>query len=259
MNKRETRIAICYYGLPRSIRTVYTNHANNIFAPLRDSSIRHSVYVHLWNIQGKQLVWNNEIDQEPDYEAINLVQPIELRRESQEDWFNTINFSEFFYQHDYDQFKYDKHKGEWVRQLVKNHICALESQRRVTMLINSTPDFVMYLRPDYEFEQVIDLSFLQNLKIDQIALPDYRHFEGYNDTFSVMRWETACSFSERIKGLPEFRKTEGRIVSEKYLKYYLESNNIQPIFQPIKYNIVRPDGSREFKNTRVTFPIPRSI
>ena len=42
------RIAICYYGMTRSLNKVYQSHCEKIFDKLRENNIEYKVFIHTW-------------------------------------------------------------------------------------------------------------------------------------------------------------------------------------------------------------------
>ena len=67
-------------------------------------------------------------------------------------------------------------KGEWLPGLIKNHLCALESQKRCFEMVEqdgSDFDYVMFLRPDVLIKTKFPVSKLKLLKEKEILIPDF--------------------------------------------------------------------------------------
>jgi hypothetical protein len=64
--------------------------------------------------------------------------------------------------------------------------------------------------------------------------------EGYNDRFAIVPFENCEKYGKRIDEIKEFRKSNGRIVSEKYLKYIVDKYYKNISFIDFKFQIVRP-------------------
>jgi hypothetical protein len=143
----------------------------------------------------------------------------------------------------YEKYGGDTH-NEWRPQLIMNHLCALESQKRVyNMVINNKIDydFIFFIRPDMLFLNNLDISFLQN-SFDIILL-NYDHYEGLNDRFAILPFKKSEKYSTRIDEIIEFRKNYGRIVSEKYVKFIVKKYYPNIKFINTITKLVRPDGS----------------
>lgn len=222
------RVAICYFGLLRSLKMVYHSHIDKIFNELITNNIEYDIFLHSWKTaDNKQHVWENIINVKQDYEIPHKIQEKILVKkfDYQQDFLNSIDFNEYFYKEEYK--KYGERK-EWRPQLIRNHLCALESMKRVKNLVNTVEieyDYIMILRPDskinnlFPVKEVID--FLNTNK-KGICVPDFGSYEGYNDRFAIMNNNYCKEFCERINEISQFRKTNGRIVSEKFTKYIID-------------------------------------
>jgi len=233
------RIAICYWGLTRSTKKVYQTHHDQLFKPLKDAGVEFEVYMHTWCTNAPMLWWNPA--PEPDYEEYKLLTPTHYQIDNQEEYLATLDMSKYF---DADLWARvgDSHVGEWVPQLIRNHLCALESQKRAfAMAKGSGHDFVIFIRPDVEILTAIDLAWLA--APFSILIPEINHGEGLNDQFAIIPLAAAAHYAERIDEIAAFRRTEGRIVSEKYVKFIVHKyyTALGPArLVPFRYNIIRP-------------------
>jgi hypothetical protein len=157
---------------------------------------------------------------------------------------NSLKISDYF-----DQELYNKYgegiQYEWDPQLLINHLCSLESQKRVTdMCINSKKpyNFVIYIRPDVLIEDFFPVDSLDINYCNEayIAIPDGKTYEGYNDQCAVLPFNMCEKYGKRIDEIIEFRKTNGRIVSEKYVKYIVDKYFITRNIIDFVFHIIRP-------------------
>lgn len=237
------KVAICYFGLTRSVTKVYQSHHKNIFHILEENSVDYDIYMHTWSLKGKQRVNTNAIDRKIDYDEYQLLHPNYYKIEDQEKFTNHLDFRNYFDQKLWLEVGDDPEYGEWPPLLILNHLCALESQKRVTEMVienGSHYDFILYLRPDVEFHKALDIASILALKHQEIAIPDFDHGEGYNDRFAALTYQTAPLYGMRINQIAEFRKNHGRIVSEKYVKYICEQNNFNVRLLNFYFSIIRP-------------------
>lgn len=233
-------IAICYFGMTRSLKKVYKSHINNIFQVLTKNNILFDVFIHSWKTD-KNIIWEKIINVPIDYQEYKLLNPKYYQLDNQNDFLQSIVFSDYFNESLYKKFGGDTH-NEWRPGLIRNHLCALESQKRVTdMVLNTkiTYDYIMYIRPDVEIITPFSPHFL-NININEIAIPNYDHNKGYNDRFAIVHFEKCCLYGKRINEIIEFRKKNGRIVSEKYVKFILLKYFSKINFIDFKFNIIRP-------------------
>ena len=241
------RVAICYWGMTRSIRIIHNAHKNHIFDVFKNNQVEYDVYMHTWKT-AQNLIWgvdwNSTRNIPNDYNEYRLLNPSYYEIDEQDEFLNTINFSNYFKQELYDTYG-DHPDYEWRPELIRNMICALESQKRVTqMCIDSQKkyDFVLYIRPDVDIYTPFLLEWLDLVKPGEIALTNesYRHFEGYNDKFALIRFDDCKLYSNRLDWLKSYRDTKGLIVAEKYLKYIIEKNFSNVHFINMTVRLIRP-------------------
>ena len=236
------KIAICYSGLTRSTKKVYQSHFDKVFHPLEEGGIDYDVFIHTWRTKAKQRIWETEINKPIDYQEYLLLNPDYYQLDDQDVFTDALDFSQYFYQDVADKKGYGT-DGEWNPGLILNHLCALESLKRVTNMVAQSGnqyDFIMYIRPDVQVNTKFPVSCLKKMEARDILISNHDHFEGYNDRFAALRYETAPFYGNRIDGLIEYRKTQGRIVSEKYVKYVCDKNKLSPKFIAFDFKIVRP-------------------
>ena len=238
------KIAICYWGMTRSTKYVYKSHFSNLFNVLKNNSIDYKVFMHTWKVENDQnIIWENVCNEQVDYQEYTLLQPDVYKIEEQKKFTDQLIFSDYFDRELYDKYGGDTHH-EWRPQLIKNHLCALESQKRVYKMANDTGetfDYVIFIRPDVQILNPFDINIL-NAHFD-IIIPSYDHHEGLNDRFAIIHFKNATNYACRIDEIKEFRKNNGRIVSEKYVKFIINKYFIKLKFIDFKMKIIRPDGN----------------
>lgn len=236
------KVAVCYWGLTRSTKKVYQSHFENLYHLLKNNDIAYDVFIHTWHTKSKQRVWQKEIDIPIDYEEYKLLLPIYYQIDDQDLFTESLNFDDYFYQ-DVWNLKGDALEGEWLPKLILNHLCALESQKRATDMVIASQnhyDLIMFIRPDALLLTPFPVESLYSVQDGDILIPDFAHCEGYNDRFAVLSFTTAPTYSKRIDEIISFRQTQGRIVSEKYVKYICDKYNLNAILIPFRFELVRP-------------------
>jgi len=236
------KVAICYYGMTRSTRHVYKSHVENLFSILKSNGIDFDTYIHTWKVKQGNRIWQTVTSIPIDYEEYKLLNPTSYVLDDQDIFTESINFPDYFYKDIYDTVGHCS-DGEWLPGLVLNHLCALESQKRVTnMCIDSGNkyDAIIYIRPDVRIQTPFSVDWFNHIKTDSIVIPDSDHWEGLNDRFAIVSQDSCRKYGQRIDEIKEFRKTNGRIVSEKYVKYIITKHFKTFIQIPFKMEIVRP-------------------
>jgi hypothetical protein len=230
---KQKSIAICCWGMTRSTKLVYKTYQDHLFSVLQNAGITYDLYMHTWKAAPQ--IWGNPIHIPVDYEEYKYLEPFKYVIEDQDEFLKTMNFSDYFYDSNDD----------WCPKLLKNHICALESQKRATELCLASGKqytYIIFIRPDLRIDNDFPVDCLTKLNLGDCCVVPYAEHEGYNDTLAVMRFEDCQKYGKRIEELEEFRRTQGRITSEKYVKYTLDKyyKNVYKIdFRSI---MIRPNG-----------------
>jgi hypothetical protein len=235
------RIAICYWGLTRSTSQVYQTHQQYMYTPLSTAGYTYDVFVHTWRTPTPK-TWN-DIDPPIDEEEGHLLGPKVFQIDDQEAFWATVPFADYFDEDLWNRFGDNGAYGEWPPYLIKNHICALESMRRVyTAAKAGHYDFYIFIRPDVELVTPFPAERLATLGPNDILLTDFSHGEGYNDRFAVM--QNPEPYATRLDMLKEFRKRHGRIVSEKVVKACIDAHYTSVTFVEFPMRRVRVNGFR---------------
>ena len=131
--------AIIYFGLTRSTKKIYNSHYNNIFNVLKNNNLTYKIFMHTWKTKNdEQRVWCKTLDKKIDYEEYKLLNPDYYKLEDQDIFTESINMDNYFFKDIFNKNGYCG-DGEWQPELILNHICALQSQKRGLEMVE---DFV---------------------------------------------------------------------------------------------------------------------
>jgi hypothetical protein len=239
------KVAICYFGLTRSTRYVYQSHIANLFDVLRKNNVDFDTFMHTWKTK-YNIIWETIYKEQIDYDEYKLLKPTHYQIDDQDIFTRAVdsNFHLYYNRQVMEEIG-EGYQGEWRPMLIRNHLCALESQRRVFKMVTETGnnyDAVIFIRPDVCLKNEFDVSFVLNLGEKDIVVADYEHGEGFNDKFCIGHPKTFDKYANRIDEIAEFRRTHSRIVSEKYVKFIIQKYDYNVRFINFYFNIVRPDG-----------------
>ena len=191
-------------------------------------------------------MWGDTVEQEIDYNEYALLNPDFYKIDNQNEFIDSIDMNNYFYTEVWNTIGHDAYNGEWLPHLVQNHICALESQKRGLEMVEefikqgNSFKYVMFIRPDVLIHNELPLNDIITNQCLDIFIPNDNHWEGYNDRFAIVNYKCASIYGKRINEIVEFRKNNGRIVSEKYVKFILNKYNLQIGLIYFKFDIVRP-------------------
>lgn len=233
----KTKVAVCYWGLVRTLREVFPTQKKYVFDELDKVGIEYDIYLHTWKTDN-QLVWDRLLNVPTDYSSIDVANPTSTRIDTQMEFLQTIRLQDYYNPREY----------EWEPQLILNHLCALESQKRSTELclnVGKTYDYVMFLRPDalINTRLPVESIFTKDFSKKQIVIANFEHWEGYNDRFAILPYDLVKPYSHRIDDIIEFRRTHGRIVSEKYVKHVVNKHYSTVKLIDFHFDLLRPDGN----------------
>jgi hypothetical protein len=232
-------IAFLYFGDLRTFRHVHTNHNQHVFDPLRSAGYICDIYMHTWH--------KNENTPDTLKYIRDVLSPVYFVEENQQEFETYIALDNLFDQKLWD-LKGDSEDGEWPINLLRNHLCALESLRRVYGAFEKQQhkmlsDLVCVIRPDLWFFSAINPCVISGIcgNTDAIAIPNFASFGGYNDRMAIGGKNAIRVYAQRSSCLLEFRRTQGRISSERVLKFALDKNHIKPHHLDISFEICRSD------------------
>ena len=238
-------IAVCYWGMTRTLNKTKGTHENYIYDILKDNNYNYDIFMHTWKTKTqKQIIWENESNvliDEDDYKYIN---PNYYKIDLQDDFIDNIEFEKYFYEYEYKKHGVPRTngKGDWRPQLLKNHLCALESLKRVYKMVKETGNnykYVIFVRPDAKFHQKLDISLINNLEENEVLIQDGDHFNGYNDRFAAGCLDIMGKYANRIDEAIEFRKNVHRIDAESFCRYIIDKyGNVKKA--PIHFSLLRP-------------------
>lgn len=246
INNKQIDVAILYFGLTRSTKKVYDSHIQNIFDILDKNNLSYKKFMHTWKINNnKQRVWQNIINKEIDYEEYKLLNPDFYKIDSQDEFLSNLNMDNYFYKDVWNTIGHSEN-GEWLPELVQNHLCALESQKRCLEMVedfmkknNINIKYFIFIRPDVMIYDNLPVKIILKNN-NKIYIPNDNNYEGLNDRFAITNYKNACLYGKRINEIAEFRKNNGRIVSEKYVKFIINKYKMNLDFIKFDFDIVRP-------------------
>ena len=99
-------------------------------------------------------------------------------------------------------------------------------------------DYVMFTRPDQALHTKINPSVFNLLDNNNIIIPKEHSYFGINDRLCFAKPNIGIIYGNSFKFLLVYSE-KNTIVSEVFLKKYLNINNIHIIYSPIKATLVR--------------------
>jgi hypothetical protein len=195
------RIAFLYYGKLRTFFYVYNNHLDNLIMPLRYAGHTCDIYIH---------TWRSVIEDPTDIVnyIYNVVRPVRFLQDDQSCYDVSTIMDNLILPDDNEIYPH---------VMVKNHLYALESQRRVYAMCEQNYDLMCVIRPDSWFTEKIDslISCCGSLGISDIFLPNSGYFNGYNASMAMGNMSVIKKYVCRQNSFKNYRTNHGLIDPEK--------------------------------------------
>lgn len=213
-------IAICFFGITRSLAEVLPSIETCILAPARALG-QVTLYAHLYEqdrIDSPRSGEQGEIAPD-DYRLLNIDRLIRERPgPALERWdFETLRTYGDFWDNDFSS--------------LRNLVHQLHSLHCVTgMALEDAPDLCLFVRPDLRYHDSLGPTLSRALKGrgDRIYLPRWQPWFGYNDRFAAMRGARAMrAYGQRIEQARAYcEERAAPLHSERMLKFAVDRAGI---------------------------------
>lgn len=234
MTRYQPKIAICFFGIPRSVRFTHKSIEEKIVKPCRASGSV-TKFAHFFlekeinNSRTNEIISLNKTDSK----FLNIDNIVWSAPNSEEffDYFNTIKKYGDWYQDSFQS----------VRNLV-HQVCSIKLVYLQTREFD--PDIVVFARPDLYYHDSLEGSITWAVdawkrRESVIFCPDWQRWGGVNDRFSIAVGRAAMrAYGCRVDVMEDFCVTQHHpLHAERLLRHALRKASI-----PIKP--MRPRASR---------------
>ena len=225
-NSKNIRVAVCFFGLTRSLKHTINSINKNILNPLKNSNIDYDIILHTYDLKYLKLKRSRE-NNKLDTNEWKLLKPIKSQIDNQDE-FDKI----------YD-YKYVKSFGDaWNTKYenTMNVIRQLNSLKQVWKLSETTNkkyDCYLFIRPDLKYTTKLDTNeIMMSLKSNNentIYTPSWhKGVNGLNDRIAMGNPKVMKIYANRLDDVNDYLKTTKKALhAERFLKYVIEKNNIQ--------------------------------
>jgi hypothetical protein len=231
------KIALCFFGLTRSLKYTIESIKENILKPLEDAKIDFDIYLHTYYFNGH---YNNSHGNEKNiklnFDEYKLLNPKFFKIQNQDVFKKNTDFTKY-----YNNFK---KKSDYTIQTYHNYICALNSLYQVTQLViknNIDYDYICYLRPDCKYTMKFNTRWLILAKKIKILIPRFAKHGGFNDRFFIGNYKQGIEIGNSILYLEHYIKNN-IFNAEKFRKWIIINycfKNTNPIIKYINFYFQR--------------------
>lgn len=240
VSEKEVRIAICFFGITRSLQHTIKSIEKNVFTPAQIiGTVR--IFGHFFN----QVELRNPRSGEMgnlDINEYKLLHP---------DWIELEEPDLCLAEHGFESLmEYGDCWGDDFKSL-RNLIHQLHSLNKVTKAASAwAPDIVLFVRPDLVYHSSLKKHINTALKLEGagVILPAWQNWkDGYNDRFAICRMESAIeAYGTRVKFMSDFcAKRQEPLHAERLLRFVLDEANLTPRWMKTQASRMRIGGRLE--------------
>lgn len=241
MPKKNT-VAICFYGLTRSLKYTVESINKNIFQILKNNNFDYDIYLHTYDLDILTNPRSGEDNCLLDKNEYKLLNPNYYLITNQSEFKNTINIQDYL--------KKGDPWGEEHHTSLYNLLCQLNSIKLVNDLCNKTKEYkcYIYLRPDLLYVDKISLyainHVINNYNDKILFTPMWGKWGGLNDRFCIGTKSAIDIVMKRLDYIKSFSRIKPPH-SEKYLFNVVSTNNITKLFFKTRAIRVRSNGNQD--------------
>ncbi len=237
------RIAVCFFGITRSLSHTIGSIERNILTPARTRG-ETRIFAHFFRQQ--------EIDNPRSGEK-GMLRSNEHKLLAP-DWLELEMPENCLAERDFEGLKEfgDTWKDDF--RSLRNLLHQLHSLDRATRAaLEWTPDIVVFARPDLEYHDSLEPYLQVHSAVPLVQLPNWQHWgHGYNDRFAVATHPTATmAYGSRISLTHRFCHEMNRpLHAELLVRYAMEANAVKKELIGARATRVRSDGTRAEESFR---------
>ena len=219
---KKYKVAICFFGLTRSLKYTMNSIEDNIIKPLKNANIEYDIILHTYNLRHLKLKRSGENNSLNTTEW-KLLNPVKYRIDNQDDFDRSYDYN------------YVKSFGDaWNTNFENtiNLIRQFNSLKQVWNLcesMNKDYDCYLFIRPDLKYtkklniNQVIGASKASNT----IYTPLWHKYGGLNDRMALGNYNSMKKYANRLDNVQDYLKSQQRpLHAELFLKFVINKNNI---------------------------------
>lgn len=243
------KVAVCFFGLNRSLSKTYVSIEASIFNALRDARISYSTFAALMNPKnGYTNPRSGEVNISPEVDSLDSLALDHLVLLDQDEFDKNINLDSLGLPGHVDAY------GDQNQSTLNifRELFSINQVYKLSESINQKFDAYLFLRPDLMYHDKFDLQRYLNLIATKgpytLLTPSWQKWWGLNDRFAIAGSVAARIYGERIFFIDRYlNEVGGPIHAEKMLLYVAQKNQLNYEFY-ISETASRVRGSGEIRN-----------
>jgi len=234
------KVALCFWGLTRSLKYTRTSIQSMILDAFNDAQIDYEIFLHTYRFETPyQNPRAGEINVKLDFDEYKLLCPDHLLVEDQDQIKKKLNMYKY-------HSKPDPYNSNYI--CIDNIVCALYSKMQLGNMVEQTGkmfDYIIYLRPDVRFLNKFNIQYLSLATNNSVCIPNFALFPKFNDRFCITNNATYKIVGNMFNQLFQYSK-QNTMHSEPFQHYILTVfHQLQLQYIPIQFNRVRATGKEE--------------
>jgi hypothetical protein len=233
------RVALCFWGLTRSLKYTIDSIQSNILDVLKKNGIQYTIFMHTYSLS--KLYRNTRAGE--DNIALNndeykLLKPDYIQIDDQDIIKESLNLQNYRNMPDFYNNNYET---------LDNFILAMYSKLQVTNLITGEFDYYIYLRPDVRYICKLNLSNFKLLNDTILCIPNFQLWGKdmkFNDRFCIANNATYKIYGCIFYSLLDYSKNHIIESEDIYYKYIID-NNLSLKYINFFFNRVRANGTEK--------------
>jgi len=230
------KVALCFWGLTRSLKYTIKSIQEHVFDPLKQNNVEYIIFLHTYKFDSPYINPRaQEIYVKLDFDEYKLLNPDYVQIDDQDEVKQRIHIE-----------KYRSMPDPWQSNYVcvDNFVCAMYSKKQLGIMVKDSKidfDYIVYLRPDVNFLTSFDIRYFSIVKKNTICTPNFHLFPKLNDRFCILKPNNLEKYSRLFDCMYEF-STIFPLHSEKFQHHVMTRNYkwiikyVSFLFNRVRYN-----------------------
>jgi hypothetical protein len=245
------KIAICFFGLNRSLSITHKSIEDNIFKPLDSIGAEYNIFTALMNPKsGYSNLRSGELRLLPEQDSLKFLNSDELLLLDQDNFDQNINFN---LPPEIDAYG-DQHHSTMN---IFRELFSINQAYELACTSGDKFDAFVFLRPDlfyhdrFNFEKYI--SLIKNNGPATLLTPAWQKWQGLNDRFAIAGNVAAIAYGARLFFIDTFlNETKLKLHAEIMLLYLAHKNSLNIAYDLTeKASRVRGNGVIKDENFQI--------
>jgi hypothetical protein len=258
---QKIKLAICFFGLTRSLKMTHASINKYLFEPLIRGGIRYDIFLHTYKMKKKYSnPWAEEKDIILDANEYKLLEPTHHMLESKEVVSKKLALE-----------KYRTHGNPWKNQqgqvsgdftTLDNHILYLWSLKQLTKMwveVDAKRQYshIIYCRPDVLYQVPLDISWF-SFTSKKICIPNFALCGNVTDRFALGRPEQMRLYGNRFDDALAYSRKHP-LASEEYLIATMRKHKIKYEHVNFFFIRLRANGKKDAMDVSQTKTLTRKL